>query len=340
MKKYPLIFGYILSIIFLLTISGNSQESIEKYLREAQSCYNTALFNESINLCNKVMEMQGLSQEQRVDAYRLKGFALVANGKTDQAKAAIKKVIELAPDTKFDPDYVPPKMMRIYYQAWQDINGSNQIEQRKDPGVTTMAVLDFDNNSIGSDKEGWEPMGKGLAQMLITDLSKIVKLKVIERERIQYILNELKLEQDQAFNQETAVRIGQQLGVHSMLFGGFSKIGKTMRIDARLIKVETSELIKAEEITGKADDFLTLEKELALKIAKNLKVPVTTDEVKVIKKVQNRSLEAALAYSEGLSLLDKEDYKQAKKKFEEALKFNPNYAAAQKKLDLIKDFSS
>lgn len=317
-----------------------SQANLANEITTARDLYNSARFEEAITKLNELIKIENAPEKQRVEAYQLLGFALIAKGYYAQAKEAVEKIIELDPNIQFDPEFVPPKMMKIYYAVWKEKQGSNQIENRPDPGIQTVAILDFDNNSIGTDKQIWEPMGKGLAQMLITDLSRIVKLKVIERERIQYILGELQLQKSEAFDEKSVVQIGKQLGVHAMLFGGFTKIEKTVRIDARLIKVETSELIKAEEITGKAEDFINLEKELALKITKNLEVELSKHEGKLIEKADNRSLEAALAYSEGLSLLDKEDYKNALRKFEEALKYNPKYTAAQKKIDLIKPLVS
>lgn len=335
-------------VLFILISSGlcltfseiPAQVDLTKEIATARNLYNSARFEEAISKLNELIKIETAPEKQRVDIYQLLGFALVAKGYYAQAKEAVEKIIELDPNIQFDPEYVPPKMMKIYYAVWKEKQGTNQIESQHDPGIQTIAILDFDNNSIGDDKQIWEPMGKGLAQMLITDLSKIVKLKVVERERIQYILDELQLQKSEAFDEKSVVQIGKQLGVHAMLFGGFSKIDKMVRIDARLIKVETSELMKAEEITGKADEFINLEKELALKITKNLDVELSKYEGKLIEKSENRSLEAALAYSEGLSLLDKEDYKNAMRKFQEALKYNPNYAAAQKKIDLIKPLVS
>lgn len=326
----------VLCLGFSLLAASNE---FDARFQQAQSLYNAARFDEALDLLNQLNLETTLAAPQQIQLYQLMGITLVAKGYYDKARDAVAKIIELDPNIHFDPEFVPPKMMTIYYNVWKEKCGTYQIQQT-DPGLQTIAILDFDNNSIGTDKEIWEAMGKGLAQMLITDLSKLIKLKVIERERIQYLLDELKLERNAAFDQNTAVRIGQQLGVHTMLFGGFAKIDKTVRLDARLIKVETSELIKAEEITGKAEDFITLEKELALKIAQNLDLEISKHDRKQLKQTENKSLEAALAYSKGLSFLDQKDYKNALKKFREAVSINPNYTAAQKKIDLIQHLAS
>jgi len=317
-----------------------AQSEIEIQINQARSYYTSARFDNAIEALRNLSERQDLTENQKIIIYQLSGFSLIAKGYYEQAKEMVKKIVELDPSIEFNPEYVPPKLMRIYYEVKKEMKGNLTIDQRPDPGIKTMAVLDFDNNSIGEDKAKWEPMGKGIAQMLITDLSKATKLKVIERERIQYIMDEIELERKQAFDQETVVRIGKLLGVHAMLFGGIAKIGDAMRLDARLIKVETGEVIKAEEITDKANKFIEMEKKLALKISKNMAVILSKNETQQIEKVENKSLEAVLAFSEGLSLLDKEEYKKAYAKFKEALRYNPNYTPAQKKIELIEPFIS
>lgn len=317
-----------------------AQSKIEIRINQARTHYTSARFDDAITSLSTLSKQKDLTENQQISIYQLLGFAMVAKGYYDRAKEMVEKIVELDPSIQFNPENVPPKLMRIFYEVKKEQKGGFTIDQRPDPGVKTIAILDFDNNSIGEDKEKWEPMGKGIAQMLITDLSKATKLKVVERERIQYIMDEIELEKKKAFDQNTVVRIGKLLGVHAMLFGGIAKIGDQMRLDARLIKVETGELIKAEEITDKAKKFIEMEKKLALKIANNLDIVLSKEEKKEIKKVENKSLEAVLAFSEGLSLLDKEEYKKAHAKFKEALKYDPNYTPASKKIELIQPLIS
>jgi hypothetical protein len=56
------------------------------------------------------------------------------------------------------------------------------------PPSTTLAVHDFHN--LGSDST-LTPLGKGIASMLITDLSSVEEFRVVERQRIRVLLDEL-----------------------------------------------------------------------------------------------------------------------------------------------------
>ena len=55
---------------------------------------------------------------------------------------------------------------------------------------TRVAVLNFTNRNPG---DGWDWLEKGLADMLITDLSASSRLRVVERERMQLLFEELEL---------------------------------------------------------------------------------------------------------------------------------------------------
>src|SRR5688572_13855365 len=56
----------------------------------------------------------------------------------------------------------------------------------------TVAITYFDNNTNNADLA---PLAKGLADMLITDLSHVSSLQIVERERLNQVLSELKLAQ-------------------------------------------------------------------------------------------------------------------------------------------------
>jgi TolB-like protein len=81
-----------------------------------------------------------------------------------------------------------------------------------------IAILYFDN---GSDNAELSRLRKGLADMLISDLSKIKMLNVIERARLEEILKEQKLNNSKEFDASTATKVGKLLGVQYILTGAF-----------------------------------------------------------------------------------------------------------------------
>ena len=66
----------------------------------------------------------------------------------------------------------------------------------------TVAVSYFDNTS---DIEEFNPLSKGLADMLITDLSNIKSINIVEREKLESLLKEIELGDSDFINKETAL---------------------------------------------------------------------------------------------------------------------------------------
>ncbi|MGH7624480.1 MAG: CsgG/HfaB family protein, partial [Gemmatimonadaceae bacterium] len=96
----------------------------------------------------------------------------------------------------------------------------------------TLAVLNFDNNTGRTD---YDPMGRGIAAMMITDLSASPDLKVVEREKMQDVLNEQNMQHSALFDSTTAVRAGRLLGAQYIATGSLAASSPQIRIDMRVI---------------------------------------------------------------------------------------------------------
>ena len=72
-----------------------------------------------------------------------------------------------------------------------------------------VAILYFDNNTKDGDLD---LLRKGMADMLITDLSGVDGMTVVEREKLEALLAELKLQRSKYFDAKTAVKLGRGAG--------------------------------------------------------------------------------------------------------------------------------
>src|SRR5215472_11737114 len=154
-------------------------------------------------------------------------------------------------------------MALLLLAAWGG-SAAAQAPQGKD-SRPTVAVLYFDNGAIGGAAD-YEPLRKGMADMFITELMKNTNLHIVERDRLQALLEEIDLAQTKTIDKETAVRIGKLLSAHHMIMGAFVVTPDgTMRIDARAVNVETSETEHAETVRDKADNLLNMLPTLARK---------------------------------------------------------------------------
>lgn len=212
-------------------------------------------------------------------------------------------------------------------------------ESIPNPEAKRIAVIYFDN---GSDNKELSRLRKGLTDMLISDLSKIKMLNVVERARLEEILKEQKLNNSKEFDAATATKIGKLLGVQYILTGSFFDLMGSLRIDARIIDVETGKIIKSDGVDGATPTFFDLEKKLVVKIAGGLNVDMdVTDLGSSSKEEQGTktkmvlSYENSLLYSDGLDQMDKGETTKAIEIFKKVLEKNPDFLPAQQALNKL-----
>ena len=186
-------------------------------------------------------------------------------------------------------------------------------EERK-----SIAVLYFENMS--SDKET-DYFCAGMTEDLITDLSKIRKLKVIPRSDIlPYRNKEIQSRQ-----------VGEALRVHYIVEGSVRKGGDKIRITAQLIDVKSGFQVWAERYDRLVEDVFNVQIEVSEKIAEALKVSLTESEKKLLAKKPTDDLRAYDFYLRGSEFLlqkGKKNNDAAIQMFEHAVSIDPNFPLA------------
>jgi TolB-like protein len=190
----------------------------------------------------------------------------------------------------------------------------------------TVAIAYFDNNSGQAELD---PLAKGLADMLITDLSQLSSLRIVERQKLNQVLAELKLSRSNFIDPKTAQRLGKGLAAQFILSGGYTLAGKTLRIDARVFNVETGAVLTSQRVEGEKDEFFALEKEIADLLIQALSLKLAAGERSKLRTNPTQSFDAWSAYARGLDAEDKGDPARARAEFEKALAADPNYRAAR-----------
>ncbi len=325
---------FVLVILLAGGVSAVAQPDASGRFGEAIRMYNSANFDKAINILKDLAADASLANKEKKDVLIALGRAYVAKEDKENAFKVMTDLLALEPPLIApDPETEIPDLMRIYYEARKAKKGDATIDT-VGPGIQTIAILDFANRSI-DDKVKYDPMEKGLAELMISHLRGAIKLKLVERERIQWLLDEIEMTKDPSkFDDRTAVRVGRLLGVHAVMFGSIIKIKNKMELLARLVKVETGEIIATERAGGDAGDLLEIAETLSSKIARTINVDIRTKEEAGAK--ETKSLDAMLQYSEGLVELEKRNYKGAYDKFIKALEFDPGYVKAKHKADSIK----
>lgn len=199
----------------------------------------------------------------------------------------------------------------------------------------TIAISYFDNSS-GDAK--YNALSKGIADMLITDLSKVKGVSIVEREKLEKLIQEIKLGQSKYFDPTTAQKLGKGLGAQNILTGSFYLLDNTLRIDARLIDVETGGIVLAEQVTGNKNNFFSLHQQLATLLSKNMNVPYNPDLSGLYKPNEEMELSAVVNYSNALELQDQGMTGDAEVLLEKTIKTYPKFNFAKNKLDDLKEW--
>jgi TolB-like protein len=189
-----------------------------------------------------------------------------------------------------------------------------------------VAVSYFDNDT---GKAELAPLSKGLADMLITDLGNLSAITIVEREKLNTVLDELKLSKSKFIDPKTAQKLGKGLAAQFILTGSYHLAGEALRIDARIVKVDTGHVAGTQKVEGKKDEFFAMEKELVDLLVKTLDLKLGFSEKGKLRSNQTESFAAWSSYSAGLDAQDRGDPKEAQAAFLAALEADPNYRAAK-----------
>jgi TolB-like protein len=195
----------------------------------------------------------------------------------------------------------------------------------------TLAVLDFENNSFFK-PDDVQSLSKGLAQIMITELNRSGAIQVVERQKLRSLMDELKLAQSGVISEQGSVQVGKMVGARHLVFGGYMvMMDDKIRIDVRIVEVETGLTLKAGEATGKTKDVLSLIQKLGAKILKDL-------DVKLAQSGGNPgkiSIGALKLFSKGIEFEDRGDKPKALECYREALDQEPDFQQAQERADRL-----
>jgi len=194
----------------------------------------------------------------------------------------------------------------------------------------TIAVLYLTNGAM-TDNASYAPLSKGMAEMLITELAQNGGVRVVERDRIQTLLEEQNLQGGGRVDKETAVKLGKILGARHMLMGSFVVDPRqNMRIDVRAVNTETSAIDYVQTVSGKADQLLDLVIQLGAKVNAGLKLPALKTASATIPAAKNpNQFKALLAMSQALEAQDSKDMDQARTLYQTAIALNPDMTRAR-----------
>ena len=193
------------------------------------------------------------------------------------------------------------------------------------------SIAIFPMDYIGQD-EKYSVLSKGFSEMISIDLGKVREIKVLERIRLQTVLDELKFGQSTFVDRETAPRVGKILSA-GKLYDGIIDINSDGEL---FIEVSHWDIVKnlrspAIKRDGDLSELFLLEKEIVFHILDQLKIRLTPLEREEIEYIPTTDINAVLAYSRGLAQEEEGNYAQAALSFNNAAEIDPGFAEASNK---------
>jgi len=188
-----------------------------------------------------------------------------------------------------------------------------------------VAVLNFTNQAKGDTEWSW--LEKGLADLLISDLSQHPQLQLVSREQMQLAL--LRMEYDGAIIPEWQEKISKQLKASRAVFGTYRIDEKKARIQATILDVLNDSNVGTVAVEGSAQEILKLEKQLAVKLLNALTDQANAQDFIDHLPVWTDSIPASKLLYEGVDHFDYGRYEDAWLYFRRALRQDPDYADAQ-----------
>ncbi len=324
------------------SVSAQESNTVAEKLAKALDLYNVGAINDGLKIAQELLTRDDLTAKDSIAIYEIMSMLTYSKG-VDYFNTSVdylRKITNIGPCLIHLPRELWPSQLRDQWFSLQKANNTLFCSDEASSGIKTVAVMEFDNYSIGKYQEELGPIGKALADFFEHDFGKISDLKVVERDKINFVLRELELQQSGKVDRSTAVKVGKILGAKYMIFGSITQLDyKHARMVVRVVDVETSEIIASVDKDGKPD-YVAMEKGLVEDLAKVLDVKLNDDVKKLIQEGGTESTDAMAFYSKGLEQMDKYNYKEAYELFKKAYELDSTFVEAKRKMDIYRPLAS
>lgn len=143
MAKYLLSGCLFILISCSMPRSGAAQTNPDcsQELADANQQYARGRFDETIVLLDQCLDKEGIPEEDRLTAYRLKGLSFIGKGLEGDARSSVRRLLALVPSYEPDPDFDPPDFVSLINEIKQEMNlNEPQVGGQSQPESQTQAT--------------------------------------------------------------------------------------------------------------------------------------------------------------------------------------------------------
>lgn len=175
-----------------------------------------------------------------------------------------------------------------------------------------------------------DPLSRAIAELLVTDLSQTDRLTVLERTRVQALLDEIQLAEEGLVDPATAARGGRLLGAGRIVQGSVGGTEQDLQLTAAVVGVTTGEpQVESAQGSSPLARFFDAEKALALDLYRVLGIELTPAERERVNRRPTENVRALLLFGLGLEAEDIGNYQLAYNHFSQAATLDPSFTIAR-----------
>lgn len=345
-------------ILFLLLAAGCSQS----YYVQGRKDVEAGRYDQAIDILYKEIQVNPTSYK----AWRELGIAFYNKGDLIKAEDALKQANNIQPDARTNLYFgLIFEQRRQYDKAIASYSASlnlktegktgKMIRSRLDRLIAkklesdaltaieneaaidvdtipqnSIAVVDFDGSQLPEDIA---PISKGLAEFTAIDLAKVSDLRVVDRQKMDAIMSELKLGASEYADPNFAPRMGRLVGSRQIITGTVLSSGdNTIRLNGAIVNTTDSSTDLTKPTEGELDNFFKLQKDFVFSVLDSLGIELTLEERDAIEEVPTESFLAFMAYSRGLNYQSMGMVDAARQEYQQAAKEDKSFGLPSAKL--------
>lgn len=195
------------------------------------------------------------------------------------------------------------------------------------PNAIAVFPLKYQGNN-----QQYATLGLGLSEMMITDLSQVPELTLVERARLQALLEETALGQTGLVEENSAPRYGKLVSAGKIVHGVYTvKNDNQLQLDVAFWDVFNNQYPDFNRKQDLLKNLFKLEKDFVFVLINEMGIDLTPQQREKILRVPTQNLQAFLAYCQGLAQEDAGQYEAAAQYYQKASQLDPGFTKATKK---------
>jgi TolB-like protein len=183
-----------------------------------------------------------------------------------------------------------------------------------------ISVSDF---TVASENRQYKHIGKGIARLLAGELKNVSEVKLVERERLNLVLQEQEFGLSDLADPSKQIEVGKLLSANYIVIGEVIDMLSSLVTSVRLVNATTGEVIFEDELTEQLEKYDYISAYFAKAILQELHLIAGKETIAKINKEEKKHKEAIISLSEGIDAIDRGKTEEARAQLENAKRLDP-----------------